>query len=101
MNINAKCGPRIIQLRSDIVFEQVANSIELHYVLGSTLQPKLVEFNKEVAVEMMEVVDGWFSVADVVEVRLEGILLKQLARHVGQVDAHNGERISHRGGISL
>ena len=46
LNVDFETSPKILELRSNVVFKEISDSVELHNVLGLTLQPEFVEFNE-------------------------------------------------------
>ena len=48
-NIHFEASPRVLQLRPDVILEDVTDSVKLHDILRLTFQPELVKFNEQVA----------------------------------------------------
>lgn len=67
-NVNFEQSSCVFQLRSDVILKQVSYPIELHDVPWFTLQPKFVKLNEEVAVEVMEVFQGWSPLVEIEQV---------------------------------
>jgi len=60
LNVDFETSPKILKLRSNVVFKKISDSVELHNVSGLTLQPEFVKFNEQIAVKVMEIFHGWF-----------------------------------------
>ena len=48
-DIHFEASPRVLQLRPDVILEDVTDSVKLHDILRLTFQPELVKFNEQVA----------------------------------------------------
>lgn len=53
-NVDLEASPRIGQQVPDVVLEEIPNAVELHDVLGLFTQPKPIELDEQITVEVME-----------------------------------------------
>ena len=93
---------RVPQQGSNVVLEQIPNSIKLHDVTRFFAQPKLVEFDEKVAVKVMEMSQRRYDVTvggrwrHVEDVSFGTAIIEQTVSHVSKVDSHDGERVSEK-----